>query len=145
MISLSSPLNILPVTGLDILPFGKTQQDCLNLLGAPSKEQVLEEPILDTQHLVLHYDELDLSLYFNLQAGNTLCSFECANPLTQISSQPVFQLDEKGLSTFMKSIGFPLSETEQTTWGEKRLGFDEAGIDAFFENKRLNLLQCGDL
>jgi hypothetical protein len=54
-------------------------------------------------------------------------------------------MDEKALAAFMKSSGYSLSETEQTTWGEKRLGFDEAGIDAFFEHKKLNLLQCGVL
>jgi hypothetical protein len=136
MTRLSAPINILPLSGLELLPFGKTQQDGLHLLGLPDKEQLFEEPLLATKHLVLHYQEADLSLYFDLHAEGRLCSFECGNRLALLCGQPIFQLDEKALSAYMKSLGYPLSETEQTTWGEKRLGFDEAGIDAFFEKKR---------
>jgi hypothetical protein len=145
MTSLSSQINILPGSGLEALPFGKSQQDCINLLGQADKDQILEEPILQTKHLVLHYHTLDLSLYFDLNKASILCSFECSNPSATINNTPVFTMDEKALAAFMKSCGYSLSETEQTTWGEKRLGFDEAGIDAFFEHKKLNLLQCGVL
>jgi hypothetical protein len=145
MTSLSDQINILPVTGLELLPFGKTQADCLNLLGQADKEQILEEPLLDTKHLVLHYHAADLSLYFDLKADGSLCSFECGNGLATVCGQRVFGMDEKALSAFMKSLGYPLSESEQTTWGEKLLSFDEAAIDAYFENKKLNLLQVGSL
>lgn len=142
---LPDQLIIVPLSGLSFLPFGKTQEDCILLLGNADKEQIMEEPILQTRHHILHYHELDLSLYFDLNAENRLCSFECGNPNTRLFDEPVFQMDEKALSAFMKSHGFPLSETEQTTWGEKLLSFEEAGIDAYFEHKKLNLLQCGDL
>ena len=145
MTRLSAPINILPLSGLELLPFGKTQQDSLQLLGLPDKEQLFEEPLLATKHLVLHYQEADLSLYFDLHDEGRLCSFECGNRLALLCGQAIFELDEKALSAYMKSLGYPLSETEQTTWGEKRLGFDEAGIDAFFENRKLNLLQAGSL
>jgi hypothetical protein len=43
----------------------------------------------------------------------------------------------------MKSHTFQLSDTEQQEWGEKRLSFDEAGLDCYFENNKMISINFG--
>ena len=43
----------------------------------------------------------------------------------------------------MKQHNYILTDTEKQDWGEKRLSFDEAGLDCYFENGRLSSINFG--
>ena len=46
-------------------------------------------------------------------------------------------MKETEIIELFKQHAFPLSETEQHSWGEKRLSFDAAFADLYFEKGKL--------
>lgn len=55
----------------------------------------------------------------------------------------IFDLSEQELIELMKQHQFTLSDSEIQEWGEKRLSFDEAGLDCYFERQRLSSINFG--
>ena len=43
----------------------------------------------------------------------------------------------------MKEHKYILTDSEKQEWGEKRLSFDEAGLDCYYENGRLTSINFG--
>jgi len=43
----------------------------------------------------------------------------------------------------MKAHNYLLTDTEIQDWGEKRLSFDDAGLDCYFENGKLVSINFG--
>lgn len=119
------------------LLFGDSPQKASLLFGAPDEEEVLKEEVLNETTLVYHYWNNGFSLFFKGKGHNSLHCVEVDNKAAVLMGETVFQLKEEEIKMLFKSNGFNLSETEQQTWGEKRLSFDEAFADLYFENGRL--------
>lgn len=129
--------------GFGTYQFGQTAAEALKLLGEPEETQTLEDDILKTSSYVMHYWSLGISLFFDNLRNKTFTSAEVDNPDTLLFGQKIFALNEKQLTELMKQNGHKLSETEQHTWGEKRLSFDEVCLDCYFENNRLCSVNFG--
>ena len=125
--------------------FGQTSDDALKLYGEPEETQTLEDDILKTSSYVMHYWSIGVSLFFDNLKNKTFTSIEIDNLDTLLYGQKVFDLNEKALIQLMKENGHTLSETEQHSWGEKRISFDEAGLDCYYENNRLSSINFGVL
>lgn len=123
--------------GFGPLTFGETPDIITPLLGSPEQTQELREEILNTHTLVYHYPSKGLSLFFDCNKHNKFYQVETSNKNTVLFNELLFNQNEKTLTELMKKHAYVLSETEQHPWGEKRLGFDEAGLDCYFENHRL--------
>ncbi len=126
--------------GLCTLKFGQIPTDAEKFFGVPEETQTLNDEILDTTSYVMHYWTNGFSLFFDSNKNNVLHIVEVDNPNTILFSKPVFKLKEQELIDLLKSNGFKLSDTERHEWGEKRLSFDEAGLDCYFENGHLTTL-----
>ena len=68
---------------------------------------------------------------------------EVDNEDTLLFSAKLFTLKEQQVIDLMKQHNFPLTDSEKQEWGEKRLSFDEAGLDCYFENGRLTSINFG--
>lgn len=123
--------------------FGQTITEAEQQFGAPEETQVLDDEILETSCTVLHYWDIGFSLFFDNKNLKKCSSVEIDNEETILFGQLVFTLNEKGLTDLMKQHGYVLSDTEQQDWGEKRLSFDEAGLDCYFENGQLKSVNFG--
>jgi hypothetical protein len=55
----------------------------------------------------------------------------------------IFKLKETQIIDLMKQNGFSFSDSEQQEWGEKRISFDDAGLDCYFENGKLVSINFG--
>jgi len=55
----------------------------------------------------------------------------------------IFNFTEKQVIGLFKDKGIYLFEQEYHEWGEKRLSFDEANIDFYFEKNRLVSINYG--
>lgn len=122
------------------LNFGQKPSDAEALFGAPEETQTLTDDILDTSSFVLHYWEHGFSLFFDVNKNNSLNIVEVDNPATILFGKQVFSLKEPELVELLKANGFKLSDTERHEWGEKRLSFDDAGLDCYYENGKLTTL-----
>jgi len=126
--------------GFCSLKFGQKPSDAEVFFGAPEETQSLNDEILSTASFVMHYWENGFSLFFDSNKNNVLHIVEVDNPDTILFGKQVFKLKETELIDLLKTNGFKLSDTERHEWGEKRLSFDEAGLDCYFENGRLTTL-----
>jgi hypothetical protein len=131
--------------GFGAFNFGQTANDALKLFGTPEETQTLEDDILKTSSYVMHYWSFGVSLFFDNMKNRAFTSIEIDNPDTLLFGEKVFSLNEKALTELMKNNGYKLSDTEQHSWGEKRLSFDDAGLDCYYENNRLSSINFGVL
>lgn len=129
--------------GFCSLSFGETQDTIRKTFGDPEEIQELNDDILNTSSKVYHYWDLGFSLFFDNNKNQTFSSAEIDNKETLLLGQPIFQFTEKQIIEFMKKHGFSLSDKETHEWGEKRLSFDEAGLDCYFQNNKMVSVNFG--
>ncbi len=129
--------------GFCTLNFGVSSVDAELVFGKPEEIQVLDDPILETSCTVYHYWESGFSLFFDNKNAMKFGSVEVDNEDTLLFGKKLFSLNEQQLIDMMKEHSYSLSDTEKQEWGEKRLSFDEAGLDCYFENQKLASINFG--
>ena len=131
------------LAGFCALTFGSEKQSAIQLFGQPEEIQNLNDDILNNNSLVFHYWDKGFSLFFDMNKSQTFCSAEIDNRDTLLFNTKLFSLKEKEIVALMKENNFSLSDSEVHTWGEKRLSFDGAGLDCYFENNRMVSVNFG--
>jgi len=129
--------------GFCSITFGETIDAVKKVVGQPQEIQQLTDDILLTSSTAYHYWDLGYSLFFDNKKNNIFCSVELDNKDTLLFSTKLFLLNEKEIIALLKTNGFVLTDTETHTWGEKRLSFDEAGLDCYFENQKMSSVNFG--
>lgn len=117
--------------------FGERLDDVIKVFGEPEEIQKLEDSILNTSTTAYHYWEQGFSLFFDNNRNRAFCSVEIDNREAVLFDIKLFSLKEKDLIELMKLKGYGLSDSETHEWGEKRVSFDSAGLDCYFENNKL--------
>jgi hypothetical protein len=135
-------LQIKPCIGLATLIFGTTMTDIEMILGKADAIELLDD-IEDCQSTVWHYFEKGFSLFFDENKNQVFCSVEIDNPEVELWGQKVFSLKEKQVIELFKTKAITDYETEVHEWGEKRLSFDSANIDFYFERNKLVSINYG--
>lgn len=136
---------ILLLKGFCGLTFGESREQAVKVFGEPEEVQNLTDDILNNNSLVYHYWDEGFSIFFDTKKDQSFCNVEIDNRDTSLFDVKIFQLKEKELVALMKENGHPLSDSEVHAWGEKRLSFDSAGLDCYFENNRLVSVNFGIL
>ena len=136
------PLEIKPNEGLSTLKFGVGMKEVEKVLGLAEKIEKYED-LEDCRTVVWHYWEQGYSLFFDIDFNNQFSSVEIDNKETLLWGKKIFQLKEQEIVALFKNKGFTEMETEQHEWGEKRLSFDQAIIDFYFEKNKLMAINYG--
>jgi len=129
--------------GFSDLNFGQSMTEAEKVFGKAEEIQELNDDILETSCTVLHYWDSGFSLFFDNKHSKKFSSVEVDNEETLLFISKVFELKEKELVNLMKENGYALSDSEQQEWGERRLSFDEACLDCYFENGKLTSINFG--
>lgn len=129
--------------GFSNFNFGQTVSEAELFFGKAEEIQVLDDDILETSCTVLHYWERGFSLFFDNKNFKKFSSVEVDNETTLLFNEKIFSLKEQQVIDLMKKNNFTLSDSEHQEWGEKRLSFDEAGLDCYFENGKLSSINFG--
>jgi hypothetical protein len=129
--------------GFSNFNFGQTTADAELVFGKAEEVQVLDDDILETSCTVLHYWSKGFSLFFDNKNFKKFSSVEVDNENTLLFNEKIFSLKEQQVIDLMKKNNFTLSDSEHQEWGEKRLSFDEAGLDCYFENGKLSSINFG--
>jgi hypothetical protein len=119
------------------LRFGSRKEEAMAVFGEPEETQQLTDDLLNNNSLVYHYWDHGYSLFFDNNRDQSFCSVEIDNKEALLFEIKLFSLREKELVTLMSQYGYSLTDTEVHSWGEKRVSFDEAGLDCYFENNRM--------
>lgn len=139
------PPEIRLLKGFCSLSFGESKEEVINTFGEPEEIQNLTDDILNNNSLVYHYWDRGFSLFFDTNKEQAFCNVEIDNREAELFGMKIFTLKEKEIVELMKQNGFALSDAEMHQWGEKRISFDSAGLDCYFENNRLVSINFGIL
>lgn len=124
-------------------PFRSGKEAAVELFGQPEEIQNLEDELLNNSSLVYHYWDDGYSLFFDNRRQQQFTSVELDNRESILFDVKIFSLREKDLVELLLQNGHRLSDTEVHEWGEKRLSFDSAGLDCYYENNKLVSLNFG--
>lgn len=131
-------IEIHPGKGINEIKFGDTQDIVCSNFGEPGEIENFEDDIYDEQKITLwYYPELNLNFYFENDETTFLSSIEVSDTGALLFGKKVFLMAEKELIALMKKNGYSEFEKEEESWGEHRLSFDDALIDFYFENEKL--------
>lgn len=129
--------------GFNNLPFGASKEEAVKVFGEPEEIQNLSDNILNNNSLVYHYWDQGFSLFFSTGTEQLFCAAEIDNRDATLFGLKLFSLKEKEIVELMQKNGFDMSDSEVHNWGEKRISFDEAGLDCYLENNKLVSINFG--
>jgi hypothetical protein len=128
------PLEACLLKSFGPLPFGASDKDALKTFGEPEEKEIMEG-IDGSISTVWHYWAKGFTLFFD---GPNTDRFSCAEIDSSLQLKmwdiPVFSLNEPQLKELFKQNGFKELDEEFHEWGEKRITFDDAMADFYFEN-----------
>jgi hypothetical protein len=133
---------IKPKEGLGRLKFGATMADAESCFGAAEEVEELEGEG-DYKATVWHYWERGFSLFFDEGARKAFTCVEIDNEDAELWGLRVFDMKESEIITLFEEKGFKEMEAEVHEWGEKRISFDDALVDLYFENGKLVSINYG--
>jgi hypothetical protein len=119
------------------LKFGAPATDALAFFGQADETEELFDELLNEKSLVYHYWDRGFSLFFKNDELKTFTCAEVDDKDVILFEKKIFALNEKQITDLFKENGYTLTETEQHVWGEKRLSFDDAFADLYFEKGKL--------
>jgi len=137
-------LQIKPKEGYGELPFGVDSKTVINYLGeAEEIEDIEDEDVFNT--IIMNYWEQGISVFMEGVEKSVVACFETEHPESTLFGDKVFDMDEIQIIELMSSHGFEIAETEIDETGEKRLSYDDAMIDFFFDDGELIAVNWGVL
>jgi hypothetical protein len=137
-------LEIKPKIGFGELEFGDTTEKLTSFLGEAEEIEDIEDED-DFNTVILNYWSKGITVFFEGVEKSVIACFEIDNQEATLFGKRIFDLDEKEVIELMKENGFTEIDTEIEEEGEKRLSFDQALIDFFFEDDILAAINWGVL
>lgn len=121
--------------GIGNLMFGMTVENVKQVLGEPTEMETIDNG-MEEETLVLHYDDQNLTLFFEGETKLLDC-IDTDNEETILFGQKIYTMDEKEIAQLMISNNYFAEDIETESWGERRVTFIEGNIDFFFEKDEL--------
>ena len=137
-------LEIKPKEGFGELLFGDVTEKVTKTLGKPEEiENIEDDDLFNTT--ILNYWKKGISVFFEGTEKSVIACFETDNHESVLYGKKVFDLSEEDVKNLMSGKGYELAEEELEGSGEKRLSYDDAMIDFFFEEGDLIAVNWGVL
>lgn len=129
-------------TGLDTLEFGDGTEKAIAIFGKPENTEIIDEAEIDWT-LVHNYPEQGLALMFDGREKPAFFSCDCTSEDLILGGKKIIGMSQDAIISLMHELGFDKMETEDENWGEKRVSFELAGIDFYFEEDELAAVSWG--
>lgn len=128
--------------GFGDLQFGLSVKQVMETVGEPDQvEQIGEDVEMPTT--VLHYDNLQMSLFFDTAPEEHLVCIDVENPEATLFGEKIIGKSRKEVLELMKRGGFDDACEETEAWGEERVGFEDCSVDFYFDDGLLESLTIG--
>lgn len=138
----STPVTIIPLKGYGDLLFGESIEIIIQKLGEADQLDQIEGA--EPGSLVLHYNQPEMSLFFEGYDSSILAFIETRDKHAQLFGQEVFQLNKAEILELMAANGH--SEYEKSMEeGDELISFDFLMIDFYFDNDHLIAISWGVL
>ncbi len=125
-----------PGQGMDVLLFGTTGTEILDILGQPDEIEKDEDEDFPSEMWI--YAEKELTLFMEGSENKLLICIETSHPDTELFGKKIFGLEEAALKELMDKNDCGEVDAEDEAWGERRVSFDDVMMDFYFENGKLN-------
>ena len=135
--------NIVPKKGFGDLLFGISVEKVIELAGQSDEVEDLEDNDGEYNTIVMNYWKNEYSAFFEGEDKSLLTCIETSNKEASLFNKKIFDIKERDLIDLMKEHGYELSDSEEETWGEKRLSFETALMDFYYENGKLLTINWG--
>jgi hypothetical protein len=135
---------IKPKEGFGDLKFGETNEHVYGILGEPEEVESIEDED-DFKTTILNYWDAGVSVFFEGVDRSVVSCIETDIPESTLYGKKVFDLSEKEIVDMMTAHGYEVAETEVDESGERRISYDDALIDFFFQEGQLVAVNWGVL
>jgi len=137
-------LEIIPKTGFGQIHFGDLSEKVMALLGQPEDIENIED-VDGFNTVVLYYWDLGVTVFFEGKEKSVVSCIETENQDSTMFGKAIFDMTENDIIALMKERGYEVEEVEMETTGERRISYDDAMIDFFFEAGDLVAVNWGVL
>jgi len=134
---------ITPKKGFGDLLFGISIDKVIEIAGQADDVEDLEDNDGEYNTLVMNYKNSEYSAFFEGEDKSLLTCLDTSNKAAVLYNKKVFDLNENQLIDLMKENGYELTDSEEEGWGEKRLSFEAALMDFYFEKGKLITINWG--
>ncbi len=121
--------------GIGDIQFGMPVEEVVKLLGEAEEVESMENA-MDEPTTILHYDDGDLTLFFEGE-NPTLSCIDTSDESCTLFGEKVFDMGEKEIVKLMVKNNFYEQDVDTEEWGERRITFNEGNIDFFLEDDEL--------
>lgn len=140
---MNNNLEIKPLVGFGELKFGAEHSLVENYFGEPQEIESLPGEADESDAEVWNYWDEGHSVFFDLDQKNRCTCFETDNEEALLFGKSVFDMNEAQVVELMKANGFSDIDAEDEEWGERRLSFNDAVVDFYFEDDKLISVSWG--
>ena len=139
----SDNFTIEPKKGFGDLTFGTRIEEVLEVAGQADDVEDLEDNDGEYNTIVMNYWNKEYNTFFEGEDKSLLTCIETSNKAAVLFDKKVFDLNDDQIVELMKAHGYELTDSEEEIWGEKRLSFENALMDFYFENGKLITINWG--
>lgn len=136
-------LVIKPHVGFGTLKFGASKDEVKEYFGEPQEVETLPGEAGETDAEAWNYWDEGHIVFFEADSDNRCTCFETDSDKVSLFGKDIFVMSEAQIIKLLKDNGFDNYESEEEEWGEKRVSFDEAIMDFYFEDDNLISVSWG--
>lgn len=140
-----STIEIKPLVGMNELTFGSEPAEVENYLGEPAEIEDWPGDEDGSDAEAWNYLEEEITVFFEKDYQGKCTGFETDNRDSVMFGEKIFGLNENELKALMEKNGFKEVDADMDEHGERRLSFNDAVMDFYFENDSLISVSWGVL
>jgi len=121
--------------GIDNLYFNMPIEETVEILGTADEVENIENAV-DEETIVLKYNELGLTMFFEGE-NPTLACIDTCNEESTLFGEKIFDMDERSIVRLMVAHDYAEQDVDEEDWGERRITFPQGNIDFYFDEGEL--------
>lgn len=126
--------------GIGDIRFQMPIDDVIAILGETPEVETIDNAVDETT-TVLRYTN-GMTFFFEGDNQNLTC-IDISNPDITLFGKKIFDLSEKEIVNLMVENKYFEQDVDNEDWGERRVTFNEANIDFYFEDEELQSVIIG--
>lgn len=126
--------------GIGDIKFQMPIDDVIAILGETQEVETIDNAVDETT-TVLRYTN-GMTFFFEGDNQNLTC-IDISNPDITLFGKKIFDLTEKEIVNLMVENKYFEQDVDNEDWGERRVTFNEANIDFYFEDEELQSVIIG--
>ncbi len=135
-------LEIKPKEGLGNILFGEIPENLTKIMGQPeSVEDVRTDDDLKTT--ILSFPNQGVTVFLEGLIEPIVSNFDVDNKNATLFGVDVFEKTEDGIKKLLQENGYSQFEEDEEEWGERRLSCEDALMDFYFIDGKLQAVNWG--